>query len=193
MERIIRKRRYNTETSEKIGECVFSDFVQRREVLYRTDNGRLFLTFEKYDEQATPPFYHAELRTCSMPQAYVWAANASDEVLARLKELYPPKPTDNLVLLADYRCGSPAEAKTYVHQVIFGTPGGADYFIASNHPIDPLHGSKEPVSVSGTEGVEAFCEDMYIDCLTEEEAKAWAEDCLPVDIYIRCFGPVEDA
>ena len=188
---------YSTENAKKIGEYAEvdrSDFLEC--ILFLAPNGHYFLAKRSgcfnEDDPHLIDFEHSELNALSKEEAHLWATEHSVEALAFLEENGIHAGFQESILLTDFRQGTPGNR--YVHHVVFKASDGSGYIIASNcSDYKSLYPFSQTLYVSGVDGVEDFCEDLYLYYMCEEEAKRWAEKELPADNYIQCFGPVPEA
>lgn len=194
MEEIIKGLRFNTATAKLLGQRVSQLFANEfvKEHLYQTHTGhRFFYHHVYYLKNMKVITIRESIRPCTIDEAYAWANKYNPEAQEHLSEPQLPLTAQDLVLLADYRSGSPRRPKSYVHHVIFGTQDKSVYYIASNRIIEPIDYQTQVVSVTGVEDVKDFTERMCVRDMNEEYARAWAEDHLPPRVYAKCFEATE--
>ena len=194
MDFIVNGLNFSTEAFKELGHKI-SDITSNTlvsEHLYMTKNGRFFIVTNTL--RLRGQFWRvqdASVRVCTVAEAYGWANQNSSEAQMQLAELCPPKSAQDLILLVDYRRGTPKHAKNYIHHVVFRVDGQDLYYIASNRPMEPMDFKTQLVSVTGVEGVEDFSEYMCLRDMYEENARAWVEDHLPPRVYAKCFGSAD--
>ena len=196
---------FTTDGAEKIG-TIDNDYVVGDKpcvvtrTLYRTPKGEFFETVEVWesDERVRADDTHLyDGHTGIIPIPFTgaleWAyTHGCGEAIERLEEMGVPGDDWGPVVLAEFRWGTFGE-EGYIHHVIYKNNDRPGYMIASHDPGVSKYPQLLNVSVTETEGVKDFNEFMYVHELAEIEAKEWAEYHLPVDVYIKCFGPVEEA
>lgn len=197
IKKVVNRLLYSTETAKMIGksaEVDRDDFLEF--VLYLAPNGHYFLvkSYACFDEDDPHliDFENSELIPLSKEEAHLWATEHSVEALAFLEENGIRDGFQESILLTDFRQGAPGSR--YIHHAVFKAADGSGYIIASNcNKYKSLYPFSQTLYVSGCDGVEDFCEDLYLYYMSGEEAKRWAEKELPADNYIQCFGPVPEA
>ena len=189
---------YTTEGAEKIGArkielpCAEGGTFSITRSFYRTPKGEFFLLTETREPDERVNTVDSGL--CDRyPKTVValCAVNLCHVEPDRLAEFGISEDDREFTRLLDFRRGKYGY-NNYVHHIAYKADDGSGYMVISHD--EEISTYAESTFVGGEdEHGESFAEEMYVHYLTEEEMKTWVGYNLPVDIYIKLFGPVEEA
>lgn len=185
---------YNTATSKEIGAFVPpANILSKRESLYQTPEGRLFLARQLTDEAKKVPeiVRRGAIYPCGMEEAKAWANVFCKPALRYLKAMDYPDFQEALPL-AEYR-ETVLGTTVSVHFVIYKAVDAPVYYVATNSMPPCPFLKKRAVAVCGVEGIEDFCETLYVVDMEEAEIKWFVENNMTSDVYIKCFGEASKA
>lgn len=184
---------YNTATAKEIGAFVPpANILFKRERLYQTPEGRLFLARQLTKEAQKMPeiVRRGVIYPCGMEEAKAWAKLFCKPALRQLKAMDYPNFKDALPL-AEYR-ETVSGTTVSVHYVIYKAVDVPVYYVATNIlPPFPFM-EQRLVAVCGVEGIQDFCESLYVVDMDEGEIKRFIENNMTSDVYIKCFSTAEE-